>query len=85
VLSAGLELPLAAVRDQLTSALDLVVQVSRLADGSRRVVALSEIVDPPATSHRVRSLADPSGLHELPGRPIRASGVAAPDPAWCQR
>jgi pilus assembly protein CpaF len=83
VLSAGLELPLAAVRDQLTSALDLIVQVARLADGSRRVVAVSEVVDPP-TSERVRSLADLAGLHALPTRAIRAVGAPAPDPAWCR-
>src|SRR3546814_12704941 len=40
VLSAGLELPLAAVRDQLTSATDLVVPVARLADGRRGGVAV---------------------------------------------
>jgi pilus assembly protein CpaF len=85
VLSAGLDLPLAAARDQLTSALDLVVQVSRLADGSRRVVAVSEVVDPPGAGHRVRSLASPEGLHDLPRRPIRAPGAPAPDPTWCQR
>jgi len=84
VLSAGLELPLAAVRDQLTSALDLIVQVARLADGSRQVVAVSEVIDPPAAGDRVRALAGPAGLHTLPVRAIRAAGAAAPDPTWCR-
>lgn len=83
VLTAGLELPLGAVRDQLTSALDLVVQVARLADGRRRVVAVAEVLDPPPTGgERVRPLAGPAGLHDLPCRPLRAAGAPAPDPAW---
>ena len=84
VLSAGLELPLTAVRDLLTSAIDLVVQVARLADGRRRVVAVAEVVDPPAEGRRVRSLAGPTGLHALPRRPARAPAAPAPDPRWCQ-
>ncbi len=84
VLSAGLDLPLAAVRDQLTAAVDLVVQVARLADGRRAVVAVAEVIDPPTPGPRVRVLAGPTGLHDLPQRPPRAAGVPAPDPAWCR-
>jgi pilus assembly protein CpaF len=84
VLTAGLDLPLAAVRDQLTSALDLVVQVARLADGRRAVVAVGEVVDPPTSGARIRLLAGPTGLHDLPQRCPRAAGVAAPDPRWCR-
>jgi len=43
-LMAGLGLPHEAVRDQVASALDIVVHQARMADGSRRVVAVSEIV-----------------------------------------
>jgi pilus assembly protein CpaF len=84
VLSAGLELPMAAVRDQLTSALDLVVQVARLADGRRRIVAVGEVVDPPLPSQRIRPLADATGLLTLPARPARATGAPPPDPGWCR-
>lgn len=84
VLSAGLELPIAAVRDQLTSALDLVVQVARLADGRRQVVAVGEVVDPPRPEGRIRVLADTTGLLALPSRPGRALGAPAPDPSWCR-
>lgn len=84
VLSAGLELPLTAVRDQLTSALDLVVQVARLDDGRRGVVAVGEVIDPPPIEGpRIRHLADSSGLHALPTRPARAR-VDPPDAAWCR-
>ena len=41
---AGMDLPLRAIRDQIASALDLVVHISRLRDGSRRVTQISEIV-----------------------------------------
>jgi pilus assembly protein CpaF len=43
VLMAGYELPLRAIRSHVSSALDLVVQVDRLDDGSRRVVEISEV------------------------------------------
>jgi pilus assembly protein CpaF len=43
-LMAGIELPLKAIRDQTASALDLIVHLSRLRDGSRRVTQISEIV-----------------------------------------
>lgn len=44
VLMSGLELPSRAIREQLASALDLIVHESRLSDGSRKVVNISEIV-----------------------------------------
>jgi len=43
VLMAGIALPVKAIRDQVASALDLIVQVARLKDGSRRVVAMTEV------------------------------------------
>jgi pilus assembly protein CpaF len=43
VLMAGIALPIRAIRDQVASALDLIVQVARLKDGSRRVIALTEV------------------------------------------
>ena len=43
-LMAGLGLPHEAVRDQVAGALDLVVHQARMGDGSRRVVAVSEVV-----------------------------------------
>ena len=43
-LMAGVGLPHAAIREQVAGALDLVVHQARLPDGSRRVVALSEVV-----------------------------------------
>lgn len=44
VLMAGVDLPVRAIREQVAGALDLVVQQARLKDGSRRIVAISEVV-----------------------------------------
>ena len=44
VLMAGMELPVRAIRQQISSAVDLVVQISRMRDGSRRVTSISEVV-----------------------------------------
>ncbi|MGN6780210.1 MAG: CpaF family protein [Marmoricola sp.] len=44
VLMAGVDLPVRVIRDQIASAIDLIIQVARLKDGSRRVVAITEVV-----------------------------------------
>ncbi len=44
VLMAGLELPLPAIRAQIASALNVVVQQSRMLDGTRKIVRITEIV-----------------------------------------
>jgi len=41
---AGLNMPSKAVRTQIASALDIIVQISRMRDGIRRVTAISEVV-----------------------------------------
>jgi pilus assembly protein CpaF len=43
VLMAGYELPVRAIRQQVASALDLIVHLERLEDGSRRVTAITEV------------------------------------------
>jgi pilus assembly protein CpaF len=43
VLMAGYDLPLRAVRQQVASALDLIVQLERVHDGSRKAVAITEV------------------------------------------
>jgi len=44
VLMAGVDLPVRAIREQVAGAVDMVIQQARLKDGSRRVVAISEVV-----------------------------------------
>lgn len=42
-LMAGMEMPLNVIREQIASAVDVIVQQSRLKDGSRKVTAITEI------------------------------------------
>ncbi|MFT7599373.1 MAG: pilus assembly protein CpaF, partial [Acidimicrobiales bacterium] len=44
VLMSGVELPIKAIREQIASAIDLIVQIARMRDGSRRVVEITEVV-----------------------------------------
>jgi pilus assembly protein CpaF len=44
VLMAGVDLPSRAIREQISSALDLIVHLSRLRDGSRRITHITEVV-----------------------------------------
>ncbi|CAB5241207.1 unannotated protein [freshwater metagenome] len=44
VLMAGLDLPVEFVREQIVEAIDVIVQQSRMRDGSRRITQISEIV-----------------------------------------
>ena len=43
VLMAGMDLPLRAIREQISSAIDVIVQISRLRDGTRRVTSVTEV------------------------------------------
>ncbi|MCU1485646.1 MAG: hypothetical protein JWN67_2392 [Actinomycetia bacterium] len=85
VLGGAPGLPLAAVREQVAAAVDLVVQVARVAGGRRAVVAVDEVV--PLGDERgdhplvVRSLATSTGLHALPARPVRGA-AGPPHRAW---
>jgi hypothetical protein len=92
VLMGEVDLPLAAVRTQLEAALDLIVQVSRRPDGSRRIVAVAEVVEqagwptvdgrePP----RTRTVVGVEGVVALPLRPPRSAGCPPPDPDWIAR
>jgi len=44
VLMAGMELPIRAIREQISSAIDVIVQQSRLRDGSRRITHITEVL-----------------------------------------
>ena len=43
VLMSGMELPSKAIREQIASAVDIIIHESRLSDGSRKVVAITEV------------------------------------------
>ncbi len=95
ILTGSVALPLAAVRDQLAAAVDLVVQVARRPDGSRGVTAVAEVTagdsgdsGEPGSSGRAEAisgtdlLGGPGGLWRLPSRPPRGLGAPPPDPCW---
>ncbi len=83
VMSAGVELPHRAIREQIASAFDLLVQIQRLVDGSRRITHISEV---PGMESDVVTLQDifvaepPSegqndgGAHRLLS-PLRSTGL----------
>jgi len=43
VLMAGLDLPMRAIREQVSSAINLIIQLSRFSDGSRKITDISQI------------------------------------------
>jgi septum site-determining protein MinD len=42
-LMAGMDLPIRAIREQVASAVNLIIQISRLSDGSRKVTSVTEV------------------------------------------
>lgn len=60
VLLAGLDLPLAAVRDHVDAAIDVIVDVTRVAGGTRQIAAVAEVTT--GQPQRARLIADASGM-----------------------
>ena len=88
VLLAGIALPLAAVRAQVSSAVDAIVQVARGRGGARCVVAVAEVAAAAdAEAPRTRSLLvrhrGPIVAIEPPTRPARRAGFHLEE-AWCR-
>jgi pilus assembly protein CpaF len=82
VLLAGVGLPLGAVRAQLASAVDAVVQVARVGGGARRITAVAEVGTVAADDGAVPVMLLADGEHVLaaPRRGARIAG-APPSPA----
>lgn len=43
VMMAGMDLPSRAIREQIASAVDLIIQITRFSDGTRKIVSISEV------------------------------------------
>ncbi len=69
VLTAGIDLPLRAIREQVSSAFDLLVYIGRLVDGSRRVTHITEVL---------KLEGDVILLQDLFTAPLPEEGTAAP-------
>ncbi|MDP9072525.1 MAG: CpaF family protein [Actinomycetota bacterium] len=78
VLMGDVGLPLTAVREQVSSVIDLVVQVARRLGGSRHVVEVAEVEG----GCGVRRLAGPGGVERLPLRTPRSEGAPPPNEGW---
>ncbi len=86
VLMAGFDLPVRAIREQIASAMELVVQVERSADGRRRVVEVAEVAGLIEGDVRVDPIVQWDGADWVPTghRPerllakFRRAGVEAP-------
>jgi pilus assembly protein CpaF len=55
-LLSGIEIPLTALRSQVASAIDAVVHTARLSDGSRKVIAISEVLPLKNGEYQTRDL-----------------------------
>ena len=55
-LLSGIDIPLSALRAQVASAIDVVVHTARLSDGSRKIVAISEVLPLENGEFRMRNL-----------------------------
>ncbi len=99
ILMGDVDLPLDAVRTQLESALDLVIQVARAPGGSRQVVEVAEVCQATdgrggdrggrvsgteGPGGRTRRLAGATSVFALPERPGRAPGFTPPDTGWLE-
>jgi Flp pilus assembly CpaF family ATPase len=73
-LLAGVGLPVEAIRAQVVSAIDIVVQVARLPGGRRGVTEVAEVGDTVLVHELacVTTLATASGVVATPRRPSRA-------------
>ncbi|WP_156289404.1 CpaF family protein [Oceanobacillus salinisoli] len=56
VVMAGLELPARIIREYIVGALDIIIQVTRLTDGTRKIVAISEVVQDEDGEHRIKEI-----------------------------
>ena len=84
---AGFDLPLRAIREQIASAFDLVIQISRFVDGTRRVTHVTEVLRMESDVITLQDLflakpgsgpARPTGIRPHFADKLAASGVVLP-------
>ena len=56
VIMAGMDLPSHIVREYIVGALDIIIQATRLTDGTRKIVSISEILERDDGSHEVKEI-----------------------------
>jgi pilus assembly protein CpaF len=70
VLMSGVELPLRAIREQIASAIDLIVQLGRNTDGSRAITHITEVQGREGDTITLQEIFDRTG-----SGPLRATGL----------
>lgn len=78
VLMAGLEIPIRVVREQVVSAIDLIVHQMRLRDGSRRIMNITEILGMEGdtiTTQDIFAFEYTPSMGPLPQGELRATGL----------
>jgi pilus assembly protein CpaF len=84
VLTAGVDLPLRAIREQISSAFELLIQIQRLVDGSRRITHITEVLRMESEVITLQDIfiAKPPGDEQQPGAgrtrlmtPLQCSGL----------
>jgi pilus assembly protein CpaF len=84
---AGMDLPLRAVREQVASAVDVIVQISRLRDGTRRITHVTEVqgMEGDTVTLQDAFLFDYTGGTDLNGRIIGKAVPTGVRPRFTQR
>ncbi|MEV6347417.1 CpaF family protein [Actinoplanes sp. NPDC051851] len=80
VLMAGMDLPAKAIRDQIASAVDMILQVSRFKDGTRKITYITEVVGMESDVVTLQDIFvyDATAGSELPGGSaggLRSTGI----------
>jgi pilus assembly protein CpaF len=79
---SDVEIPFAAIRDQVNDAIDMVVQLARFADGTRRIIQIASVVSERRQDYRLQTLVDYDGIgrqflrHPAPDRLVNALTLA---------
>ena len=87
---SDVEIPFAAIRDQVNDAIDMVVQLARFADGTRRIIQIASVVSERRQDYRLQTLVDYDGIgrqfvrYPAPDRLVKALTLAGETlpPGW---
>jgi pilus assembly protein CpaF len=80
VLMAGMDLPLRAIREQIASAVDLIVHQNRLKDGSRKIVNITEVqgMEGDVIEGKIQGRLRPTGIRPKFVEKFDAAGIHLP-------
>jgi pilus assembly protein CpaF len=79
---SDVEIPFAAIRDQVNDAIDMVVQLARFADGTRRIIKIASVVSERRQDYSLQTLVDYDGIgrqflrYPAPDRLVKALTLA---------